>query len=188
MSDRSVAVLLRPKTPIELTEAWIETYTGKKFHLLEPQEDEVNILDIAHALANQCRFGGHTMEFLSIAEHSVMVSKLTKSLEGLLHDATEAYISDVVSPLKHSLPEYKAVEKRIAAVIARKFKLPFPSSPIVKEADIAQLKSEAYYGLISGGKLWADGWETSMRGLKPQFWGPKKAEREFLKRYEELSK
>lgn len=119
--------------------------------------DDVRIEHIAHALGNTCRFGGHTCEFYSVAEHCVRVARLVPEryrLEALLHDAAEAYIGDVVRPLKHRtlvktgspwneqqpLAEYEA---KILNVIFRKFGLmPGPLSPVVVNADEAMLYTE----------------------------------------------
>ncbi|MEM4379972.1 MAG: hypothetical protein QXL01_04720, partial [Thermoplasmatales archaeon] len=82
-------------------EPWIETYSGKKFDYLA--QSELDIEDIAHALSNLCRFNGHTRVFYSVAEHSVNVSSMVPpelKIAALLHDAAEAYIGDVPSPLK----------------------------------------------------------------------------------------
>ena len=84
---------------------WIQTFTGKRFHLFDPSPDEVCIEDIAHALSNICRFGGHCLTHLSVAEHSVTVSRHVRpslALPALLHDAPEAYIGDIVTPLKQA--------------------------------------------------------------------------------------
>lgn len=129
---------------------WIHTWSGGKFYYLTPKPEEVLIGDIAHALSLQCRFNGHTDEHYSVAEHSVLVSDMvmndTKShksaLAGLLHDAAEAYIGDVVSPLKSMLAEYKEIEDRVERCIARAFNLPFPWPPEVHTADKAILKRE----------------------------------------------
>src|SRR3990167_7144636 len=108
---------------------WIQTYTGKRFNLLDPDIDSIDIEDIAHALSMQCRYTGHTLVFYSVAEHSVHVSRITDSsdsLWGLLHDASEAYLGDVASPLKHSglMQGYIALEERVQAAICQKFGLP----------------------------------------------------------------
>src|ERR1019366_9954250 len=80
----------------------IRTYSGVRFKPLDP-DPAVGISDIAHALANQCRFGGHSSAFYSVAQHSVRVSEICAAedaLWGLLHDASEAYLVDVPAPLK----------------------------------------------------------------------------------------
>ncbi len=177
------------KLPDELENAWIETYSGKKFHILSPDPAEVDIVDIAHALSNSCRFGGHVSRFYSVAEHSVAVSVCCQHpLEGLLHDASEAYIGDLVSPLKHSLHRYKRIEARIMACISARFELKTPFPHDVKDADIAQLKEEAYWLLPSQGKTWTGGWfSTRTSGLMPQCWTPEEAEKQFLMRFYHLT-
>ena len=119
---------------------------------LEPHQ--VRIEDIAHALARQCRYNGHCNGFLSVARHSLWVSRHLDprrwspdtpsnagpllSMWGLLHDAAEAYLGDLIRPLKHN-PEIGTVfgeaEARLEAVIASRFHLPYPMPPEVKEAD-----------------------------------------------------
>src|ERR1017187_10636100 len=76
----------------------ITTFSGIHFWPLLPNPADIRIEDIAHALSNQCRFAGHAREFYSVAEHSVRVSQLCPpedALWGLLHDASEAYLTDV---------------------------------------------------------------------------------------------
>lgn len=115
----------------------ILTRSGKLFDYMAPTADMVELDDIAHALSNLCRFTGHCDRFYSVAEHSVLVSRLVPNdlaLAGLLHDATEAYCGDVNSPLKSLLGAYRAIEARVAAVIEEKFKVKF-GHPFVKNAD-----------------------------------------------------
>lgn len=125
---------------------WIETFTGTKFDLLDTEEDDIHISDIAHALSNICRFCGHTKSFYSVAQHSVLVSDLlpdSLKLVGLLHDATEAYLHDITKPLKSVLSDYREIEKKLQYVISNKFCLPrggFPQS--VKIADHTALLIE----------------------------------------------
>lgn len=125
--------------------SWIQTYTGKKFDLLNPSLDAICIEDIAHALSNICRFTGHTDRFYSVAEHSVLVSRNVPSefaLEALMHDAAEAYIGDLSTPLKALLPEYRDIEKGIWAAISNKFDLPYRLHDQVKLHDAIALMSE----------------------------------------------
>jgi uncharacterized protein len=105
--------------------AWIQTYTGRQFWPLNPRVDDVCLEDIAHSLSMQCRFNGHCLRFYSVAEHTVrMVGQLRRDGHGtdvlrwaLLHDAAEAYLSDVPRPVKRQIPEYGAAESHMRAVI-----------------------------------------------------------------------
>ena len=106
---------------------WIATHTGKQWYLENPRPEDVCIEDIAHGLSHVCRFGGQCRTFYSVAEHSVrMAEAITLSHENvdpklvmlaLLHDATEAYLGDIVRPLKQLLPAYKIIEKRTEEAI-----------------------------------------------------------------------
>jgi len=118
---------------------WAQTYTGKAFYPEDPRPEDIDINDIAHALSLMCRFNGHCTEFYSVAEHSVRVSKYMQnryakyhmempspdmcSIYGLMHDSTEAYISDVIRPIKKNIKEFKNLEDIIYIVILKKFKL-----------------------------------------------------------------
>lgn len=123
----------------------ILTHSGINFNLLNPDLDLIDIEDIAHALAHLCRFTGHSKHFYSVAHHSILVSSLVPAehrLEALLHDAAEAYIGDVSSPLKAQLPGYREIEHRIEAAIRQRFGLPAELSPYVKAADLQMLAAE----------------------------------------------
>ena len=123
----------------------ITTFTGRNLDPFDVSPDELEIRDIAHALAQTCRFGGHCREFYSVAEHSVLVSALCPGdyrLEGLLHDAAEAYLGDLPTPLKLILPSFAEAEDRLLQVIARKFGLTVPLPPSVQAADKAMLEQE----------------------------------------------
>lgn len=138
------------------THDWIRTYTGKKFYLFDPAEADICIEDIAHALAMQCRYGGHVQRFYSVAEHSGYVSAICAAEMGnekydvniarwaLMHDASEAYLGDVVRPLKYQpeMERYRDAEKAVMATIARKFKLVGGEPEMVTRADRAILGME----------------------------------------------
>jgi uncharacterized protein len=128
---------------------WIQTHTGGKFYPLDPRPEEIDIQDIAHSLARICRFNGHGAAFYSVAQHSWIVSSqvgAADKLWGLLHDAAEAYIGDLVSPLK-KLPEfsfYREIENNILKVIVEKFDLYPHEIPMdVQSADLIALRTEA---------------------------------------------
>lgn len=138
---------------------WITTYTGKKFHFLDPQPGEIDIKDIAHALSLTCRFGGQCREFYSVAEHSIRVAEIVPEkykLLALLHDASEAYMPDLPRPMKASLPEFKKMELDILAAIWKKF-IPDTSWVItaVKKADNILLATEAR-DLMDNTEDWAE--------------------------------
>lgn len=125
------------------TEAWITTQSGRMFFFENPHPHSIVIEDIAHALAHVCRFTGHTRCHYSVAEHSVRVSRLAEikygrkfAREGLLHDAAEAYVSDLNGPLKRLIGgEYKKYEGIAERVVAACFNFVCPKSPEVQDCD-----------------------------------------------------
>lgn len=125
--------------------AWMQTATGRAYWPIDPRSDEVFIEDIAHALAHMCRYGGHCSRFYSVAEHSFHASYLvprSDALAALMHDATEAYVTDVPRPLKKSLEGYKAIEVLNWWAIAERFGLPLELPQSVEDADTAMLFAE----------------------------------------------
>jgi len=131
---------------IKLT--WIQTYSGRKFYPLNPSIGDIYIEDIAQSLSMLCRFTGHCNNFYSVAQHSVLVSYICKhkhALHGLLHDASEAYLSDLNSPLKRSgeFENYKMYENKLQSLINLKFGLKDVEPKNVKNADIKLLATEA---------------------------------------------
>ena len=148
---------------------YIETVTGRLFPFLSPSPADVDIKDIAFSLANQCRFNGH-VPFFSVAEHSVAVAARLPAhlqLAGLLHDAAEAYLSDIPSPIKCYLPDYKILEDRVQLAIDEKFEVD-THLPEIKNADKDATSTEAFYLLKSKGLTWAP------LGFKPEAkWEPR---------------
>jgi len=127
---------------------WIQTYTGKKFSLINPQPEDVNITDIIESLSKQCRFVGHCNTFYSVAQHSVLVSNIVKDkFAGLMHDAAEAYTGDTSKPLKVVIESlcgksFREILNRIEVVVADAFGLSWPPSLEIKEADLVLLVTE----------------------------------------------
>jgi len=169
---------------------FINTYTGNRFYPMNPSVDEVHIIDIAHALSNIARFTGHTNEFYSVAQHSVLVSELCEprhALWGLLHDGSEAYISDVASPVKRS-PEmafYKVAEKKVQDVICQRFDLPKDMPPDVHLADATAFITEARDLMSVPMSEWGTGWPDPLEDFIVPL-PPKAAKTLFLNRYFEL--
>lgn len=104
---------------------WIETFTGRHFWPLDPRPDELCIDDIAHALASICRFNGHCARHYSVAEHSLFCAQYARAmgwseevqLACLMHDASEAYLCDIPSPIKPYLHGYAEAEERLQRLI-----------------------------------------------------------------------
>ena len=123
----------------------IRTFTGKYINPFDPDKALICIEDIAHCLAHQCRFGGHTNFFYSVAQHSldvfweVGICNPELRLAALLHDASEAYLLDIPAPVKSQIPGYKEAEDRLMRVIADKFGFEYPLPALVKDADQSRL-------------------------------------------------
>lgn len=103
---------------------FICTYTGKTICLTDPDPEDICLEDIAHGLANLCRFNGQCSRFYSVAHHTMLVSVLvapTFAPEALLHDAAEAYLGDMTRPLK-ALPDmhqFRQIEEMMRRTIAK---------------------------------------------------------------------
>jgi hypothetical protein len=198
MDSSSLQYSPRIKTILEGSEydwdnPWIETASGKHFHFLKPLPEDIDIDDIAHALANTCRYTGHCRKFYSVAEHSVAVSELSPdaALAGLLHDASEAYITDIASPVKPFLKNYKQLENTVMEAIAAKFGFSMPLHPQIKEADVIQLSVEAWHLVPSQGIGWTywtmNGGRPKSKGIAPRCLFPKEAKKLFLSKFKELT-
>lgn len=123
----------------------ILTATGKSFDLYQPDPERIDPRDISHALAHLCRFNGHTREFYSVAQHSVLVAELVPEehkLAALLHDATEAYIGDMVRPLKQWMHAYQDVEDWLWTCVCARFDLDTELPTDVHRADLIALATE----------------------------------------------
>lgn len=117
---------------------FMRTFSGKFVDPLDLNPEDINIFDIAHALSNICRFGGHCPIFYSVAQHSVLCSHMASpnnKLEALMHDASEAYLSDVPTPIKHRITNYYDIEDRAMRVISKKFDFGFPFTEETKHID-----------------------------------------------------
>lgn len=135
--------------------SYITTFTGKHFDPTEPDISLVDIRDIAHALSLTCRGNGHVKVFFSVAQHCVNCALEAEArgyseriiLACLIHDASEAYMSDVPRPFKKSLPEYQEAEERLLELIYEKFlgsSLSDEEQKIIKQIDDDML----YYDLL----------------------------------------
>jgi len=151
---------------VGVRKAWIQVYSGKRYYLLDPKIEDIEIKDIAHALSNICRFSGHTKTFYSVAQHSVIVGDLmviNNPLYGLLHDASEAYLGDITRPLKSLLPDYRLLEEITRNNIYKRFnlKLDLIIKSEVDKYDLIALATEKR-DLMGGGRGW-----RSLLGIRP---------------------
>ena len=165
-------------------------HSGNYFDLLDPASSRFELSDIAHGLAMTCRFAGQCSRFYSVAEHSWHASFLVSEeykLAALMHDAAEAFIGDVTRPLKQLLPEYRAIEKRIEAVIDDRYMLAGECDGAeVKAADLALLAAEQAQLMPAHDDTWA-----ALAGVRPapiniRLWSPAEAEVAWLTRFATL--
>lgn len=173
---------------------FIETFNGLKFEPLKPNFADIRIQDIAHALANQCRFSGHTRFHYSVAEHSVRVSEALSrqskevQLWGLLHDASEAYLVDLPTPLKLDPTigtGYQAAEARLMLSVCKAFGLPSAEPLAVRWADADLLATEVRDLMHPDRAYWKKLTGKALPGrIRP--WAPDVAEFEFMRRYRQV--
>lgn len=171
-------------------ESWIQTYSGKKFSFLDCKNSDIDIEDIAHALSMICRFTGHSKSFYSVAQHSVLVSlncDKEYALQGLLHDASEAYISDLSAPLKrmHALKGYKDIESSLQKKIYKSFSIQEQEHCSVKIADLKVLSTEVKCLMSEKHPDFKLDYEPLSISIEPL--SPKSAKHLFLSRYYELT-
>jgi hypothetical protein len=176
-------------------DVWSRTFSGGVFHPLDPRIDEVMIDDIVSPLAKSVRYNGGIRRGLhySVAEHSVLITRLLRrgwpdnpalALQGLMHDAAEAYVGDMIRPVKQAIPQFAEIESRIAAVIFAAFRIPHPWPKIIDDYDARICLDEEKQALhpgerrfeIAGGPL----------GVRLQFWDAEEAREQFVIEFMEL--
>ncbi len=174
---------------------YLQTVSGRWVNPFDPDPAQLDAGDIARALANQCRFGGHSRVFYSVAQHSVIVSRLVEERGGdvedvfaaLMHDASEAYLGDMPHPLKHRSPlgaAFRDAEDHLERAIRDRFGIK-GGVPAIKAADRALLATERR-------AFSAETWKwPELDGVEPLdlelvAWSPDRAAEEFAKRYAEL--
>jgi hypothetical protein len=166
---------------------WIQTFTGKAFRPLSPEPGSIDVRDIAHALSLLCRFNGHCHRFYSVAEHCVRISHIVPpehALWGLMHDAAEAYISDLPRPVKQQIPAFGDFEDGLLARIMDHYGLPISMPAPVKRADDVLLATEMRDLMADPPMPWELGVDPLPEPIEPM--APHEAERAFLARFHEL--
>ena len=170
---------------------FIQTISGKKVWPFSLELEDIDIGDIAHSLSMQCRFNGQITKFYSVAEHCYFASKMideylgpVAQLEALLHDGCEAYIGDMVMPLKRSFSEFRKLEEDITNKVWKKFNLSGDYRLFVDIVDVKMCATEAKQLIVGDLSDWKLS-ETPYNFSLP-CWNPAKANIEFIKRYNEL--
>jgi uncharacterized protein len=156
----------------------IRTFSGEYVNVFEPDLETLKIVDIAHALSMNPRYGGHSPVFISVAEHSVWLHDYMQfqgysddeCYSGLMHDSSEAYLVDIPKPIKLELPDYNRVEDNLMKALAKKFEFTYPLSPTVKTIDKVALEWEWKYIVTTKKK-------------RAKTMNQKEAKKAFLKRY-----
>lgn len=178
---------------------WILTYTMRKFWPLDPRQGDFFVEDIAHALANICRYGGHIQSYLSVAQHSVLAAEHVGSVdprirfEALMHDAAEAYPpGDILKPLKHCDDSRVRGMLSIQDEIEAQLKLQFGLAPMHPE-EVSDIDMRLYVTEIRDLRRGAHPDERPDLNRYPPLeraimsWSPAAAEARFLRMYERLT-
>src|SRR5687767_846094 len=174
---------------------YLQTISGRWVNPFDPDPSQLDAGDIARALANQCRFGGHSRVFYSVAQHSVIVSELVEQRGGdvedafaaLMHDATEAYLGDMPHPLKHRSSlgaAFKEAEDHLERALRERFGVK-PDVPEIKRVDRSLLATERH---TFSDETWH--W-PELEGVEPldlelEAWTPDEAAEAFAHRYASL--
>lgn len=172
---------------------WMQTASGRVFWPIDPRVDEIHIDDIAHALGMACRYAGHCLQFYSVAEHCVLMTRWLNAngydhdaqLTALLHDAPVTYLVDVPRPVKPYLTEYKTIETRLWLLVAGRFGISPNMPSIVKFADTAILADEQQQNMAPCAEPW--NLEHPPLGVTLEYWSPSRAKAEFLLEFERLT-
>ena len=128
-----------------MNENYIFTRSGGRVYFDEPENSDFNIEDIAWGLAMTARWCGQSKVFVSVAQHCCIVHDMLPDalkLQGLMHDASEAYLHDITRPLKRMLSEYKAIEALMEQALANKYEYAYPYDEQVKLADNMAMAQE----------------------------------------------
>lgn len=169
--------------------SYIQTFSGAKFDLLNHSPDEIFIEDIAHALANKCRFSGHCPKFYSVAQHCVLMTEWCYeplTIDVLLHDAAEAYTGDISKHVKEMLGDgFKKIEDKITRSIASRFGLHYPPHQHIKPLDGDMLETE-FAKLWRGVRFAGMSSYGNVLDLRIVPWNPLTAERKFLSCFHEF--
>lgn len=159
--------------------------SGAWFDFAAPHSSPFTIEDIAHGLANICRYSGQCSRFYSVAEHSLLVSDTAVGFEfeALMHDSAEAFLGDITRPLKQMLPEYKRIEGEVEQAIFSRFGIESPLPRGVKQADLRVLAAEQRQIMPRGTDDWLRGQDVIPAPVAVRHMSPEDAKRAWLERF-----
>lgn len=169
---------------------WICTISGRQFHYMDIEPDSIQPAVIAHSLSNICRYNGHVDEFYSVAQHCWLVSHAVPvgfGMDGLLHDAAEAFVGDMVRPLKDLVGDaFRKWEEAVERAIAERFQVEWPIPKVVKTADVRVFHTEVRDLTTQSYRYPHE--ESGLTALPEKIypWPPHVACREWMKRFVEL--
>lgn len=171
---------------------WMQTYSGR-FYPLDPRPEEFEIRDIALSLSRINRYNGHNDAALNVAQHSVVCSRLARkdkmgrAVERymLMHDATEAYVGDMVRPLKSVIPQFKEIEAKVWEACVKRFDIEMVDHDIVKYYDNLACAWEKR-DLCTSYEHWPFMPKVPDDYPRMKAWGAKKAERVFIDKFNML--
>jgi uncharacterized protein len=123
------------------------THEGVTFDFEHPRAEMIQPEDLAHSLANQCRFAGHVRQFYSVAQHLVLCSTQVPerdALPALLHDAQEAYVVDLPRYLKRcpGMEAYRSYENLAQLAVMERFGVTYPLPPSIGVVDLRMVLTE----------------------------------------------
>jgi len=176
-------------------EDYIETFSGRRFEFISPKLKDIDIVDIAHALSNACRYNGHCIKFYSVAEHSMLLAAKyhieypddpAGALAFLLHDAAEAYLCDIPRPIKYTLDDYRALEMGLDMAVRDRFDLRFPKHASIKDWDSRIIVDERAQNMNKSGNVWGVD-HLEPLNVKLHYFTPPVAEEKFLLWYKALT-
>lgn len=180
-------------------DGWIETWTGRRVYPTRPDIRSIYLEDVAHGLSNNCRYNGQS-RFYSVAEHSVHLADwcLARGLvplvamNALLHDAAEAYLPDVPTPIKCLFPLFSDCEDRLLQTIFQALGVRFLEGALrgqIKGADLRIVlnEREAAMPRHSGDNLWNVEELEPLEDVQIHCWPPDEAEDNFLSCFRELA-
>lgn len=179
---------------------WIQTFTGRQFWPLDPKPEEISIIDIAAGLARECRFGGASLRFYSVAEHSVWMYREARGARHLpardcravlLHDASEGLgLRDIPRPIKRDFANYHAIEDAVMRAVAARFDFDWPMESGLKSIDEAIGRAELEQIMAPSRASWGTQttqfWSVAPLNVRIECWAPDRAMIEFLSACAEL--